>query len=67
MTHPSDPPDGKLYLTQGEKSMTWGAQASGNTITCGLRLNLDGSIPAGQGTGFKLPQCWLWGIRNGAH
>ncbi len=57
--------DGMLYISQGEKSMTGSSTATNNAVTCALRINVDGSIPAGNNNGGKKPACWLWGLRNG--
>ena len=33
-------------------------------MTCTIRINPDGTIPANNNNGFKKPACWLYGLRN---
>ena len=59
-------PDEKIYLSLGDKYSEQFQRSSSHHAGCILRLNKDGSIPAGNlPSHVKPPACWSHGLRNG--
>lgn len=59
-------PDGKLYVGVGENANSANAQTLNNYLGKILRINSDGSVPAGNpftGTGAR-QRIWAYGMRN---
>ncbi|HLP31611.1 MAG TPA: PQQ-dependent sugar dehydrogenase, partial [Geothrix sp.] len=54
-------PDGTLFITTGDNGVGVNAQNTGNLIGKLLRINKDGSIPAGNPFGNAI---WAYGLRN---
>lgn len=60
-------PDGKLFVTAGERQQGSPAQDLTKTLGKVIRLNLDGSVPADNpftGTGGAKGEIWSYGHRN---
>ena len=60
-------PDGKLFVTVGDRGHRANAQDLGTHAGTVLRLNRDGSAPADNpfaGRAGALPEIWSWGHRN---
>ncbi|AVO39582.1 PQQ-dependent sugar dehydrogenase [Pukyongiella litopenaei] len=60
-------PDGRLFLTLGERGTPTSAQDRANHNGSVIRLNRDGSVPAGNpfvGQANIRPEIWSWGHRN---
>ena len=60
-------PDGRLFLTLGDRGRDDTAQNLGNHNGSILRLNRDGSVPADNpfaGTDGAMPEIWTYGHRN---
>lgn len=60
-------PDGKLFLTLGERGQRDAAQDLKRHNGSVIRINRDGSVPADNpftGTQGALPEIWSWGHRN---
>eukprot|EP00729_Bicosta_minor_P002163 gene2163-12655_t len=59
-------PDGRIYLSLGDKYSEQFQRSPRHHAGCILRLNKDGSIPAGNlPAHVKPPACWSHGLRNG--
>ena len=60
-------PDGRLFMTVGDRGSDDSAQDRGNHNGTILRLNRDGSVPADNpfvGQPGMQPEIWSWGHRN---
>ena len=59
-------PDDAVYLSIGDKNSVPGARDPMMHCGCVIRVNKDGSIPAGNlPASIKPPACWARGVRNG--
>jgi len=60
-------PDGKLYISSGDGTVSANAQRLDTLAGKMLRINRDGSVPADnpfQGTPGARPEIWAYGFRN---